>query len=292
MWVLESDWACCGILCSDDKLILRISQQSKGGMENRPSFDRSLLLPIGVGMFALIGICGILVSGRLNAQPATVEEIPTATSFQYAYIGTEPAILTVTLETPLETPEEAVAPPEIPAEPEFPTPAPPSTQVSQFTNTSPAIITLPPLNPTNTPPRTPSSAAPPPFAAGTYDDTDSRFVYSGVWDKQTSVPGVYQNTLHVSGTLQNSITFLFIGNELRVFFQEGPSLGTIRLALDNNSYVMSEAGTSTQRFEWVVSAASSGTHTVTITHDSGGSVNFDGIIVPVVAPTPTNTSTN
>ncbi len=93
-------------------------------------------------------------------------------------------------------------------------------------------------------------------------------------------------------TLGNSIKFLFIGNELRVFFQAGPSLGTIRLTLDTTSYVMNEASSSTQSYEWVLAASNNGTHTVTITHDSGGAVNFDAIIVPVVPTTPTNTATN
>ncbi len=89
----------------------------------------------------------------------------------------------------------------------------------------------------------------------------------------------------------NNIRFLFIGNELRVFFQAGPSLGTIRLTLDTTSYVMNEASSSTQSYEWVLAAANTGTHSVTITHDSGGAVNFDAIIVPVVPVTATNTST-
>ena len=103
--------------------------------------------------------------------------------------------------------------------------------------------------------------------------------------------GVTGNTLHVSNTLGNTIKFLFIGNELRVFFQAGPSLGTIRLTLDSTSYVMNQASSSTQSYEWVLAASTNGTHTVTIAHDSGGAVNFDAIIVPVVPVTATNTST-
>lgn len=259
-------------------------------MNTQSSFDRSLLLPIGVGIFALFGICVILVVGRINATGAVIEEVPTGTSFQYAFIGTEPAALTATLETLDELPP--TEPPEgPPTEPSFPT-SPTPTQFTQFTNTAPAIITLPPLITPNTPSRTPTSAFVAPFAAGTFDDTDSRFVYNGDWDRQTGVTGAYQNTLHVSGTLGNSLTFLFIGNELRVFFQAGPSLGTIRLMLDNTSYVMNETSSTTQRYEWVLAANSAGTHTVTITHESGGSVNFDGIIVPVVPATATNTSTS
>jgi hypothetical protein len=261
-------------------------------MDNKPSFDRSLLIPIGVGIFAVLGICAILASGRLNQTPAVVEEVPTATAFQYAFVGTEPAFTTVTLEPSLETSATVIpldtVPPEVFDTPTF---APQNTPNTFPTNTLASLITLPPLASTSTPSRTPTSAFAAPFGPGTFDDTDSRFVYSGAWDRQTGVTGAYQTTLHVSGTLGNSIKFLFIGNELRVFFQAGPSLGTIRLTLDTTSYVMNEASSSTQLYEWVLAASTNGTHTVTITHDSGGGVNFDSIIVPVVSPTATNTST-
>jgi hypothetical protein len=259
-------------------------------MDHPPSFDRSLLLPIGVGVFSLIGMCVILVLGRMNSDGAVVEEIPTATAFQYAFIGTEPAISTL---TGTVVDEEEISTPTAGA---FPT-APPETPVIQATNTSPPIITLPPLENTNTPTRTQTSESAAPFGAGTFDNTDSRFLYSGEWGRQTGVSGAYQNTLEVSGTLGSSVTFRFIGNELRVFFQAAPSLGTIRLTLDGTNYDMPQSSSTTQIEEWVLSTSTAGTHTVTISHVSGGSVNFDSIIVPVVptpspnTATPTNTST-
>ncbi len=274
-------------------------------MNNQPSFDRGLLIPIGVGIFAVLGICVILASGRLNETPAVVQEVPTATAFQYAFIGTEPAFTTVTPQ-----PSEEILPTEPPAAtepsqsnndyltqifltPNFVSPTvgpqntPQSTPSTFATNTQASFITLQPIANTNTPSRTPTSASTAPFGPGTYDDTADRFVYSGDWSRQNNVNGAYQSTLHVSGTLGDTIKFLFIGNELRVFFQAGPSLGTIRLTLDATSYVMNQAnsatpGTAAQSYEWVLASSSNGTHSVTITHDSGGSVNFDAIIVPVV----------
>lgn len=263
-------------------------------MDNQPSFDRSLLIPIGIGIFSLFGICVILFSGRINSSRAGVQEVPSATAFEYAFIGTEPAISTVTLEeaSTEETPTEAPILLETPTfgVPVSPTSAPPGTPGFSPTNTLASLITLPPLSNTNTPSRTPTSAFAPPFGSGTFDDTDSRFVYGGDWERQTGVTGAYQSTLHVSDTLGNNIRFLFIGNELRVFFQAGPSLGVIRLTLDNTSYTMSEASSTTQSYEWVLNSTTTGTHSVTITHESGGSVNFDAIIVPVVPATATNTS--
>jgi hypothetical protein len=130
-----------------------------------------------------------------------------------------------------------------------------------------------------------------PFGTGTFDDTDSRYFYGGSWQTQTGVTGVMNGTLHVSNTVGNRIDFKFDGDELRVFFQTGPGLGTSRLTLDNNTYVMNEASSSTQLFEWVLPAGTNGTHKVTITHDSGGAVNLDAIIVPAVPATPTPTAT-
>ncbi len=267
-------------------------------MDNRPSFDRSLFIPIGVGIFALLGICVLLASGSFNETPAVVEVVPTATAFQYAFIGTEPAMTTLTPQ-PSEVASLEASPTagDLITEPPivFDTP----TQSSQntpppsiATNTLASFITLQPIANTSTPSKTPTSAFAAPFVSGTFDDIDSRFVYGGDWQRQSSVPGVTGNTLHVSNTLGNNIKFLFIGNELRVFFQAGPSLGTIRLTLDTTSYVMNEASSSTQSYEWVLAAANNGTHTVTITHDSGGAVNFDAIIVPQVPVTATNTATN
>jgi hypothetical protein len=260
-------------------------------MDNQPAFDRSLFIPIGVGIFALLGICVILVSGQLSQKPAVVEVIPTGTAFQYAFIGTEPGITTVTMEPSVIVTATVQSLDTIPpVDFETPTFSPQNTPVPLATNTLASFITLPPIPNTSTPSKTPTSAFAAPFGPGTYDDTADRFVYSGDWQRQSGVAGVTGNTLHVSNTLGNSVKFLFIGNELRVFFQAGPSLGTIRLTLDSTSYVMNEASSSTQSYEWVLAASNAGTHTVTITHDSGGAVNFDAIIVPVVPVTATNTT--
>ena len=261
-------------------------------MDNRPSFDRSLFIPIGVGIFALLGICAILVSGRLTETPAVVEEVPTATAFQYAFIGTEPAITTVTLEpSPAASPtvEELITEP--PVAFETPTFGSQNTSVPIATNTLASFITLQPIGNTSTPSRTPTSAFTAPFGAGTFDDVDSRFVYSGNWK---AIPGAtFDSSLHVSDTLGDTVRFLFYGNEVHIFFQFGPSLGAIRLTLDSTTYnPQSLNSTTTERFEWVLGTNTIGTHTVTIVHESGGSVNFSGITVPPVQVTPVNTSTN
>ncbi len=133
--------------------------------------------------------------------------------------------------------------------------------------------------PTRTPTRTATSASVAPLNPGTYDDTDSHLLYGGSWSS-TNVSGAYQNTLHVSNTLNNSVTFSFIGDEVRLFYQSGPSLGTIRISIDGAQFDLNESDTSTQSSEWVSAALDNKTHTVVITHFDGSSVNLDEIIVP------------
>ncbi len=252
-------------------------------MDNQPPFDRGILLPIGVGIISLIGLCIILVVGRITAARANVQEVPTATSFKYALVGTEPAITTVTFEA---TEAEIVT-----LTPSIATALPPATpNVLLPTSTIVPLVTVSPGANTTTPTRTPTTASSAPLNSGTYDDLDNRLIYGGDW---TPVSGAaYQNTLHVSDTLGDTINFLFIGQELRVFFQAGPSLGVIGLTLDGTSYTMDQSNASTQTYEWVLPSVTNGTHTVTITHLSGGSVNLNYIIIPEVPVTPTKTATS
>src|SRR5690349_2283332 len=267
-------------------------------MDNQPSFDRSLLIPVGVAVFSLIGICVILVAGRITAVRANVQEVPTATVFKYALIGTEPAITTVTPEPAGFATPEFTEPPVIfdtSTSSSVSTPillSPVTTNVLSRTAITTAAGTVSPAANTKTPTRTPTSESSAPLNEGTYDDIYDHLLYTGDWDSQDSVSGAFHNTLHVSGTLGDAVSFQFIGQELRVFFQAGPSLGTIRLKLDNdNNYDMNENNSTTQTYEWVLPSVANGTHTVTITHLSGGSVNLDYFIIPEVPLTPTKTAT-
>ncbi|HLO18185.1 MAG TPA: hypothetical protein VK206_25360, partial [Anaerolineales bacterium] len=128
-------------------------------------------------------------------------------------------------------------------------------------------------------------------AANTYDDTDSRLAYTGTWDGQTNVNGAYQGTLHISSVAgSNSITFTFTGHQLHFFYQAASSYGVVTIKIDNDALVIpvNEA----QGGEWVSDLLAQGTHTVVITHASGGSVNIDRLVIPAPTPTPTRTPTS
>lgn len=250
-------------------------------MDNQPSFDRGLLIPALIGVFSVIGMVSVLLFNRYNIARAAVTGTATETPFKYIFLGTEPGIST-------EPPPEESATATLSEEPP-----------SVFTQAPPIILT--PNTPQVTTPNTPvpslltpspTSAAPAPLNAGTYDDIDFRLIYSGNWTNQTNVSGAYQSTLHISTTLTspgNSVTFRFIGQEVRILYQSGASLGVVRVMLDTTQTLLNQSATSN---ELVLTAATSGTHTVTITHLSGGAVNLDSVIIPSVGtPTATPTST-
>ena len=255
-------------------------------MNNQPGFDRELLIPIVVGGLSVVGIIVILLVGRSLNAPAEVPATPSSTPFQYVYLGTEPAITTLVVdgsELPTEEPVEE--------EPDdvFPPPA---------TSTRPAVATPIILTPpngtrtaTSTRTRAPTVTSNTTAPANTYDDTDSRIDYSEGWVSLTGVDGAYQETLHISNTAGNTVTFTFTGTEIHVFYQAGPTSGTMSITIDSfGEPPISQQGT-TQIREWVSEPLSSGTHRVDIQHVGGGSINIDRFFIPAPTPTPTRTPT-
>ncbi len=246
-------------------------------MENKPTFDRGLILPILLGAFSLFGICLVLLLVRLSTFRAVTEVEETSTPFQYLFLGTEPGISTT-------TPEEDEGPPATEAPITFASSTPePDEDIASLA--SPTRTRTPSGSRTSTP----TSASNAPLNPGTYDESDQRFTYTSEWIAQSGVAGVFQNTLHVSNALDSSVTFRFIGEQIRIFYQSGSGLGTIRINLDGLEYDLDESAEVVVQSEWISPILINGTHTVTITHISGGAVNLDMIIVPEVIKTATPT---
>lgn len=264
-------------------------------MDNQPAIDRSLLIPISIGTFSIVGIIVVLLIGRWLNSPPEVPPTPSATRFQYVYLGTEPAIT-----TPLvEGSEFPLTEAPIEEEPEIITPG-------FATSTSPTVSTpaiLTPPNSVGTPtgnlPRT-STPTPigqvtstatvgSPVAANTYDDADSRLSYSGNWLAQTNVSGAYQGTLHISDSIGNFVSFTFTGDRIELYYQAGASLGTVNITFDSDT--LGTQLNQSQGGVWVYSLDTAGPHTVVITHSSGGSVNIDRLVIPGPTATPTRTPT-
>ena len=260
-------------------------------MDNRPTIDRGILLPIFFGGFSIIGIIVVLLIGRSLNSPPPVSATPSATQFQYVYLGTEPAISTPLIEESEIVPLPTEAPVEI-------------TEVVASSTSSIAtpIILTPPnttststslVQRTNTPNQLPTSSATlsTVTSADTYDDTDARLAYSTGWTNQTGVSGAYQNTLHISNANGNSVTFTFTGQEISLFYQAGPSLGSMTITVDNlGGPAISQAQSQTQIKQWNSGLLNAGTHSIVITHSSGGSINVDSLVVPAPTVTPTTTT--
>jgi hypothetical protein len=258
-------------------------------MDNPPPFDRSIIPPALIGIFSVLGICLVLMISRYNASRAVAPVTATETPFKYIYLGTEPAISTESV------PEESATATLSDGEPQ------PSPRPTRATLGTPILLT--PLTPgattsaplasaiaSSSPTGTPTSASAPPLNPATYDDIDSGLDYSGNWSKQTNISGAYQGTLHVSGVAGNSVTFRFIGRQVRLIYQPAPFLGIVRIILDNKQPIdLNQSDTSTH--EWVSASLVNETHTITITHLSGGSVNLDYVVIPNLVLTPTSTVT-
>lgn len=267
-------------------------------MDNRPTIDSGILLPIIFGGFSIIGTIVVLLIGRSLNSPPPVSASPSATQFQYIYLGTEPAITTPLIEGSEIVPVPTEAPVEV-------------TEVAEVTEVSgsptssvatPIILTQPNTTSTststvlrtNTPGGVLTSTATLSTAtsADTYDDTDARLTYSGSWTSQTGVSGAYQGTLHISNANGNTIAFSFTSQEIHVFYQAGPSLGSMTITIDGlGSPAISQAQNVTQIKEWSSGLLTSGLHSIMITHSGGGSINIDSLVVPVPTVTPTRTPT-
>ena len=259
-------------------------------MDNQPSFDRELLLPILLGGFSILGIIIILLMGRLSAARASVVVNETETPFKYIYLGTEPVLSPESpeaSETELltDSPFDGSTPPAPGTASALGTP----TLVTQDTTSQPINGT----SPVNTTFPTSTSASGAPLGSGTYDDVDSRLLYDGGGWAAQEVPSAYKSTLHVSQVPGSSVTFRFIGTEVRFGYQVAASLGTVTVRIDNTNYdPLNQGDTTTAINEWISPGPlSPSSHTVTITHASGGSINLDYVIIPDVGPTGTPTAT-
>ena len=54
-------------------------------MNNQPAFDRSILIPIFISVFSVIGIVAVLLIGRAMSAPPEVPVTPSATRFSFRY---------------------------------------------------------------------------------------------------------------------------------------------------------------------------------------------------------------
>jgi hypothetical protein len=238
-------------------------------METKPSIDPGVLAPIILGLLSIVGIAAVFFYGRESASRQQGEVVNTVTPFRYMYLGTEPGLSTLTpepTETPMPAPTEFPDLEETPGSPSFPT----STSTAGL-STQPSV---------RTPAQTPTPTV-------VYDDTDDEILYEGEWTSQTNVPGVYQNTLHVSYTVENYAYFSFVGQQVIITYQKGPNFGSILINIDGLEFIASQSNSQIMPDKWTSGELLMGSHDIAIEHLSGESVNIDSIIIPDLrTPTP------
>lgn len=228
-------------------------------MDNQSSVYRSILIPIGISFFSVLGICLALLIVYLDKPQAVISMDQTITPFKYLLLATEtraPGSEEVFLKEP-NSPTFAITPEEesliISATP---------LQINALGTNSSSISTV-----------TPTIEETELVVVDQYDDADTRIDHDGSWVSETDVENAYQETLHVSNTVGNDAVFSFVGRQIIIGYQGGVGLGTIIIYIDDAEFQLDQsAGT-----EWVSPQLVVGEHFVIIIHESGASINLDYI---------------
>ena len=220
-------------------------------MQPRPSFDRTILIPIAIGVVSILGIGWILLTSVFGQSLSAPTAIPS--SFRSLATGTRtspPSPPTTTGTSPVSYPG-------------------PLTETLPSTST---LVTESPPPPSATP--TPDGIQP--LSDGKYDDMNPNIAYDPYWTvlKTAGTKNAYNGTLHVSTGIGNEAFFRFKGKGLRLGYQRGTNFGTVTVLIDDQPYSFHE-----QAFDlvWPSPRLSPGDHFVRIIHESGESINLDYI---------------
>lgn len=245
-------------------------------MNDNKRVDISILIPIGIGAFSLLGICLALLIGYLNRPQTDIPVEQTAAPFKYLFLGTETLTPDPELET--ATPEDVFT--------EEPTAS--ATPVALITATKNDFPSTPVI-PTQTRALTGNATSTPNIPAptsiptddeetftlepGKYDDTNSYLEYDGDWVSELFVEGVYQETVYISTEIANSVTFTFTGKQVIIGYLGDVDFGTVGITIDDDEFTLDQSDGS----EWVSPQLTQGNHSVVIIHESGDFVNLDYI---------------
>jgi hypothetical protein len=119
----------------------------------------------------------------------------------------------------------------------------------------------------------------PGLTAGTYDDTDAAWTYSGNWATYNGT-GPYADTLHYSTTVGDSAEVHFTGEQFSLTYTALADRGVVDLYVDDVKVVtLNEGGPGSWQQRWFSDPLASGNHTLRIVHASGGVVDIDAITI-------------
>ncbi|MFZ5818725.1 MAG: M4 family metallopeptidase, partial [Chloroflexota bacterium] len=119
-----------------------------------------------------------------------------------------------------------------------------------------------------------------PVGPGTYDDTDSAWVYSGTWTAYNG-SGPYNSTLHYTTTVGAYAEITFTGTQVTLTYTQNPNRGSIKVYMDGVEVeTFSANGSLAWQQTWTSEVYADGEHTVRFEHAGGGSlIDIDAIQV-------------
>lgn len=223
-------------------------------MQPRPSFDRTILIPIAIGVVSILGIAWLLWTSVLSQSLSA----PTAIPSRFSSLVTR---------TRTPTPDETL--PTLTGT--SPVPAPSLTETLTATSI-PVTESPPPPSATSTP------EGIQPLRAGKYDDMNPNILYDQSWTvlKNKGTENAYMGALHVSTGNGEKAFFRFIGKGIAVGYQRGTNFGVVTVLIDDQPYSFHEEA---YNLVWQSPRLSPGDHFVRIIHESGESINLDYILI-------------
>lgn len=239
-------------------------------MQPRPSFDRSLLIPIAIGIVSILGIRWILMTSDLGKSFIHPTAIPSSVISLETGTRTPSPLVTIT--------QDGTSPTATETSPDS-YPGPLAKSLPSTSTLMTESLPTPSTTPTSLP--TPSATPTPdfmPLLAGKHDDTDPNIVYDLDWTalKNPSTVKAYKGTIHASSDAGSAASFRFTGKGFWLGYKRGMSFGTVTVLVDDQSYSFNE-----QDFAlvWSSPKLSPGDHFVRIIHESGESINLDYIVI-------------
>ncbi len=143
-------------------------------------------------------------------------------------------------------------------------------------------------NPTGGAFATPVSTTPATTSPGIYDDSDSRWVYSGTWTTYSG-SGPYNNTLHYTTIATNTASFSFSGTRFALLFTKNSSRGSFEVWLDDTTYVTTinaYSATTLWQQKYNSPTYSNAIHKVTVKNVSTGGKIVDIDAIQILPPPP------
>ena len=123
-----------------------------------------------------------------------------------------------------------------------------------------------------------------PAGAGSYDDTNSNWVYSGNWTPHKGSEPFSGNTIHYTGTVGDAASFAFEGIQFILTYTQNTNRANIDVYVDGNKVTTINAnGPLVFQSTYTSAIYSSGVHVVELRNAGGGGGYIDVDAIQVIA---------